>query len=245
MSKVPSLYENKYICQSFLRKLKRHLLETKTPTHTVKILYHYSLQSKYFSYTKKVLFFKFFFMTGLILLWVLVVWVLYGIAKYNGIITLKNNRVNAFSDIDVQLKLRFDLVDNLVNTVKGYATHEKDTLENITKARTSFLNAGSDINEKIDASNMLTSSLKSLFAVSENYPDLKANQNFLELQRELSDIENKIAASRRFFNSATKEYNTYIEMFPGNIIAGIFHFKVEKSFEVENEEERKVQKVQF
>lgn len=198
-----------------------------------------------FHIIKMYYFLKFILMTTWILLGIVVLWGLYIVSKYNGIITLKNNRVNAFADIDVQLKLRFDLVENLVNTVKWYATHEKETLENITKARTSFLNAGDDINGKIDASNMLTSSLKSLFAVSENYPDLKANQNFLELQRELSDIENKLAASRRFFNSATKEYNTYIEMFPGNIIANMFNFKVEKSFEVENQEEKQTPKVQF
>lgn len=179
-----------------------------------------------------------------IFLWIIVLFVIYVVSKYNSIITLKNNRVNAFADIDVQLKLRFDLVENLVNTVKGYATHEKETLENVTKARTSFMNANS-IDDKIEANNMLTSTLKSLFAVAENYPDLKANTNFLQLQTELSDIENKLAASRRFFNSATNEFNTYIEMFPWNLIASMFNFKIEKSFEIETAAEKEVPKVQF
>lgn len=180
----------------------------------------------------------------LILVWILAVGIIYVISKYNWIIALKNNRTNAFADIDVQLKLRFDLVENLVNTVKGYATHEKETLENVTKARTSFMNAQS-IDDKMEANNMLTQTLKSLFAVSENYPDLKANTNFLQLQTELSDIENKLAASRRFFNSSTKEFNTYIEMVPTNIIASVFKFTPEKFFEVENEVEKQAPKVQF
>lgn len=180
----------------------------------------------------------------LIFLWISAIVVIYIISKYNGIITLKNNRINAFADIDVQLKLRFDLVENLVNTVKGYATHEKETLENVTKARTSFMNAQS-IDDKMEANNMLSQTLKSLFAVSENYPDLKANTNFLQLQTELSDIENKLAASRRFFNSSTKEFNTYIEMVPTNIIASLFKFTPEKFFEVENEAEKQAPKVQF
>ena len=180
----------------------------------------------------------------LIFIWILAIVVIYIISKYNGIIALKNNRTNAFADIDVQLKLRFDLVENLVNTVKGYATHEKETLENVTKARTSFMNA-QNIDDKIEANNMLSQTLKSLFAVSENYPDLKANTNFLQLQTELSDIENKLAASRRFFNSSTKEFNTYIEMVPTNIIASLFKFTPEKFFEVENEAEKQAPKVQF
>ncbi len=166
------------------------------------------------------------------------------ISKYNKLVKLKLNRENAFADIDVQLKLRFDLVWNLVNTVKGYAKHEKDTLENITKARTSFLNAGS-ADTKMQANNMLSWALKSLFAVAENYPDLKANSNFLELQRELSDIENKLWASRRYFNSATKEYNTSIQVFPDSIIASMFWFRAEKFFEIENEAEKETPNVNF
>ncbi|MCH8519061.1 LemA family protein [Candidatus Gracilibacteria bacterium] len=170
--------------------------------------------------------------------------VMYIIVKYNAIVKLRNIRNQSFADIDVQLKLRFDLIPNLIETVKGYATHEKETLENVTKARTSFLNAGG-IEDKMQADNMLTGALKSLFAVSENYPDLKANQNFLQMQTELSDIENKIAAARRFFNNATQEYNTYIQMFPSNIIAGMFNFKEEALFGVSTPEEREVVKVTF
>jgi LemA protein len=158
---------------------------------------------------------------------------------------LKNVRKQSFSDIDVQLKLRFDLVPNLVETVKGYATHEKETLENVIKARNAFLSAGDNIDAKIEADNQLAGALKSIFALAESYPDLKANASFTQLQNELSDIENKIAAARRFFNSATQEYNTYIEIFPNNIIAGMFNFKVEKSYEIENAEERENVKVKF
>lgn len=157
------------------------------------------------------------------------------IVQYNSLITLKNNRDNAFADIDVQLKLRFDLLPNLIETVKWYANHEKETLENLTKARTSFMNAQS-VDEKLEANNMLSWALKSLFAVSENYPDLKANQNFLQLQAELSDIENKIAAARRFFNSATKEFNTYLQTFPTNFIWGMFWFKTVQFFEADDDE---------
>lgn len=178
-------------------------------------------------------------------MWIVAVIVILFIAKYNWIIGLKNKRVQAFSDIDVQLKLRFDLVPNLVNAVKGYMTHEKETLENVTKARTAFMNAGNNIDAKIEADNQLAGALKSIFAVAESYPDLKANQNFNQLQAELSDIENKIAATRRFFNSTTQEYNTYIEIFPNNIIAGMFNFKTEKSYEIENTEERNNVKVEF
>lgn len=143
------------------------------------------------------------------------------------------------------MKMRFDLIENLVNTVKGYASHEKDTLEKLTSARTSFMSAQST-NDKIEADNMLTGALKSLFAVSENYPDLKANQNFLQLQTELADIENKIAAVRRFFNSAIKEYNVALEVFPNNILAGMYGFTKERGyFEVTDEAEKKAPKVQF
>jgi LemA protein len=143
---------------------------------------------------------------------------LYIMSKYNGMVALRNKRNQSFSDIDVQLKQRFDLIPQLIEVVKGYMKHEASTLENVTKARTSFLNAGST-DDKIAADNMLSGALKSIFAVSENYPDLKANQNFLQLQSEMSDIENKLAAARRFFNNATTEFNTYIQMFPANIIA--------------------------
>lgn len=178
---------------------------------------------------------------------ILIIWwfiVFYMIIRYNSLVKLKNNIKNAFADIDVQMKLRFDLIENLVNTVKWYASHEKETLENVTKARTSFLNAWSP-NEKLAADNVLSWALKSLFAVSENYPDLKANQNFIQLQWELSDIENKIAATRRFFNSSTNEYNSSIESFPTNLIAKIFGFKKEEFFAIKNEIEKEVPKISF
>lgn len=166
------------------------------------------------------------------------------VALYNKLVKLRNNTENAFADINVQLKARFNLVDNLVNTVKWYASHEKELLENVTAARTNFLGA-KNASGKIAADNMLTWALKSLFAVAENYPDLKANQNFLQVQNELSDIENKIAAVRRFYNSAVKEYDNGRETFPSNIIAGMFGFKEITYYEVENKEEKTVPKVDF
>jgi len=180
--------------------------------------------------------------TVLLITWWFIV--LYIIFRYNSLVRLKNNIKNSFADIDVQMKLRFDLIENLVNTVKWYAVHEKETLENVTKARTSFLNAWSP-NEKLAADNMLSWALKSLFAVSENYPDLKANQNFLQLQTELSDIENKIAAARRFFNSSINEYNSTIQSFPTNIIAKLFGFKYEDFFAIKDNKEKKVPKIKF
>ena len=169
---------------------------------------------------------------------------IWAISLYNRLVSLKNNRENAFADIDVQLKLRFDLVENLVNTVKGYATHEKETLQTLTDARTSFLHANG-VEGKLAANNQLTGALKTLFAVAENYPDLKANQNFLELQTELSDIENKLAAARRFFNSATREYNTSIQSFPSNLIANHFGFTQVEFFELDDEAAKSAPKVQF
>ena len=180
-----------------------------------------------------------------IILWIVVLAVVLVIWKYNWIIKLKNIRSQAFADIDVQLKLRFDLVPNLVNTVKWYMTHEAETLEKVTEARTKFLNAGNNVDAKIEADNQLAGALKTIFAVAESYPDLKANANFTQLQTELSDIENKIAASRRFFNNATQEYNTYIQIFPNNIISGMFSFKEEKLYEIENVSERENVKVEF
>jgi len=177
----------------------------------------------------------------LIILWLII---LYMIVKYNKLIRLKNNIKNSFADIDVQIKLRFDLIENLVSTVKWYASHEKETLTKLTEARTSFLNAWS-AKEKLQADDMLTWALKNLFAVSENYPDLKANQNFLQLQTELSDIENKIAAARRFFNSSINEYNSTIQSFPTNIVAKLFRFKYEDFFAITDNKEKEVPKVSF
>lgn len=179
-----------------------------------------------------------------IILGVVALVLIYVVMLYNRLVTLKNNREGAFADIDVQLLNRFDLVENLVNTVKGYASHEKETLQGITNARTHFMSAQT-IDSKLEASNQLTGALKTLFAVSENYPDLKANTNFLQLQSEISDLENKLAAARRFFNATTKEYNTATQTFPSNIIANIFGFTQVEFFELDDEAVKKAPKVQF
>jgi LemA protein len=168
---------------------------------------------------------------------------LYLLFVYNSLVTAKNRIAEAFSQIDVQLKRRTDLIPNLVETVKGYAKHEKELLENVTKARTSLMTAGST-HEKADANNMLSDTLKSLFAVAENYPDLKASSNFHKLQEELSDTENKIAYSRQFFNSNVLDYNNKILIFPNNIISRLFNFKKEDFFEA-SEEDKKEVKVKF
>lgn len=179
----------------------------------------------------------------LILLVVLGVIVLYVVFVYNGLVTLRNRVSEAWSDIDVQLKRRYDLIPNLISTVKGYAAHESGVFEKVTAARSQAMQAGS-AHDKAEAENMLSDTLKSLFAVAEAYPDLKANQNFLELQRELSDTENKIQASRRFYNGNVLELNNKIDMFPSNIIAGAFNFKKSEFFEVAEAEKEPV-KVQF
>jgi LemA protein len=170
----------------------------------------------------------------LIILVVLGLIVLFFIFKYNGFISLRNRAEEAWADIDVQLKRRYDLIPNLVSTVKGYATHEVDTFDKVTQARANAMGAGGR-NEKGEAENMLSGTLKSLFAVSEAYPDLKANTNFIELQKELADTENKIMASRRFYNGNVRDFNTGIEMFPGSIIAGMFKFGKMEFFELEND----------
>ena len=168
---------------------------------------------------------------------------LYLLFIYNSLITAKNRIAEAFSQIDVQLKRRTDLIPNLVETVKGYAKHEKELLENVTKARANLMTAGST-HEKAEANNFLSDTLKSLFAVSENYPDLKANSNFHELQKELSDTENKIAYSRQFYNSNVLDYNNKILIFPNNIFANLFKFNKEEFFQA-TEEEKKEIKVKF
>lgn len=170
----------------------------------------------------------------LIVLGILVLLVFWVIGIYNRIIRLRNNRQNAFADIDVQLKQRHDLVPQLVEVVKGYATHEKELLLKITEARSAAMGATS-INDKIAAETRLSSALQGLKVQVEAYPDLKANQNFLQLQEELSDIENKLAAARRYFNAATTEYNNSIETFPANMIAGSFGFKRETLFDLGTE----------
>lgn len=169
--------------------------------------------------------------TTIIIIAVAVVILLGIIGLYNNLVRMRNNRENAFANIDVQLKQRHDLVPQLVSTVKGYASHEKTVLENVTNARTAAMSA-KNINDKIQAENKLSSALANLKVSLEAYPDLKANQNFLQLQTEISDIENKLAASRRFFNSATKELNNAVQTFPANILAGMFGFHKEPMFEI-------------
>jgi LemA protein len=159
---------------------------------------------------------------------VLLVWVVFA---YNNFVRMVNRAKEAWADIDVQLKRRYDLIPNLIETVKGYVTHERSTLEAVTAARTAAMDAGS-VEAKGKAENFLSETLKSLFAVAEAYPDLKANQNFLELQRELSDTENKIQAARRFYNTNVRDLNIAVESFPGNIIAGIFNFDKREFFEL-------------
>lgn len=162
------------------------------------------------------------------------------IAIYNRLVALRQTRENAFADIDVQLNQRNDLIPNLVETVKGYAGHEKGVLENVTAARARAM-AGGSVNDKVDANNQLSSALVQLMAVSENYPQLKADTNFLQLQKELSDIENKIAASRRFFNNATNEYNTAQQQFPAVIFASMLGFKNEAFFEIAADKKEQMQ----
>lgn len=171
-----------------------------------------------------------------IVLAVLAAIVLWVIFAYNGFVAMVNRAKEAWSDIEVQMKRRYDLIPNLVETVKGYATHEASTFDNVTKARTAAMGAQS-IEDHAAAENMLTGALKSLFAVAEAYPDLKANTNFLELQKELANTEDKIQASRRFYNQNVMALNTGLEQFPGNVIGGMFSFKKMDLFELaENEQ---------
>lgn len=166
------------------------------------------------------------------------------VLTYNGLITLKNRTDEAWSDIDVQLKRRYDLIPNLVNTVKGYATHESGLFEKVTQARSAAMQA-SGPHDKAGAENMLSGALKSLFAVAEAYPDLKANANFAKLQDELSDTENKVQASRRFYNGNVRDFNTKLQVFPTNLIASLLGFVKREFFEIGNEAERAVPNVSF
>lgn len=178
-----------------------------------------------------------------IILGVLAILIIYLWSTYNSLIILKTRIQEALSGIDVQLKRRADLIPNLVETVKGYAKHEKEVFENVTKARSHLLSAKS-IQEKAEANNELTGALKTLFAVAEAYPQLRASESFTELQRQLEDTEDKIAYSRQFYNSNVLDYNTKIKLFPNNMIANFFNFK-EEAFFVANEEERKKIEVKF
>lgn len=181
---------------------------------------------------------------GFIIL-VLVVVGIWFIFAYNRLITLRMRANEALSDIDVQTKRRYDLIPNLVETVKGYAAHEKNVLENVIRARTEAMQVAGNVIEKEKHENALSSTLKTLFAVAENYPQLKANENFLELQRELSDTENKIQASRRFYNANVRDLNTKIGVFPSNIVARLFGFSKMDFFATATEAEREPVKVKF
>ncbi|MBM3297127.1 MAG: LemA family protein [Candidatus Aminicenantes bacterium] len=157
--------------------------------------------------------------------------VLFVVGLYNSLVTLRNRCDNGWAQIDVQLRRRYDLIPNLVETVKGYAKHEREVFERVTQARTQAISAGT-VKEQGSAENMLQGALKSLFAVAENYPELKANQNFLMLQEELAGTESKVAYSRQFYNDSVMKFNTRIQMFPSNIIAGMFGFKERDYFEI-------------
>lgn len=183
-----------------------------------------------------------------IIVWILIIVVVvvggWLLLTYNSLIRRRNQVKEAWSDIDIQLKRRYDLIPNLVETVKGYARHESAAFENVTKARSAAMGAQTPA-EHGQAENMLTGALKSLFAVAEAYPDLKANTNFLELQRELSDTENKIQAARRFYNGNVRDFNTAIESVPTNIVAGVFGFTAAEYFELEEEAAKNAPKVAF
>jgi len=179
-----------------------------------------------------------------IILAIIVIAILWLIAVYNGLIKIKNRTEEAWSDIDVQLKRRYNLIPNLVNTVKAYAKHESELFEKVTQARTAAMGAGAP-GEKAKAENALAGTLKSLFAVAENYPDLKANENFAKLQDELTDTENKIQAARRFYNGNIRDYNTKLQVFPTNLIANSLGFKQKDFFELEDEKERENVEVKF
>jgi len=185
-------------------------------------------------------------MTNPIIIILIVVGViaLFVVLTYNRLIALRNRVKEAFSDIDVQLKRRYDLIPNLVNTVKGYASHESGVFQKVTEARTRAMGA-TGVHERAEAENMLTGALKTLFAVSENYPDLKASTNFLELQRELRDTEDKVQAARRFYNNTVMSMNNKVETFPSNFIAQMFSFKKEEFFELEDEAAKSVPEVKF
>ena len=180
----------------------------------------------------------------LIALIIIVLLVVFVISLYNTLVQLRLKVKNAWSQIDVQLQRRFDLIPNLLETVKGYMKHEEDVLTKVTELRTSWAKA-STVSEKSELNNELSGALKTIMAVSENYPDLKANQNFSELQEELQNTENKIAFSRQFYNDTVTRYNTKLEVFPSNIIAPMFHFEASEFFKVDSEEAKKNVKISF
>ncbi len=175
---------------------------------------------------------------------IVVALLLFVIVSYNSMIKMRNQVKEAWADIDVQLKRRYNLIPNIVETVKGYAAHEEGVLTKVTEARANAINA-TNIKDQGAAENMLAGALKSLFAVAENYPELKANENFMQLQNELVDTEDKIQSARRFFNSIVRDFNTKIQQFPASIIAGMFKFKAEEFFEIEEGEQRENVQVSF
>ena len=175
---------------------------------------------------------------------VLFLFAVYLIAEYNGLVKLKVRSKEAWSDIDIQLKRRYNLIPNLLETVKGYACHEKEVFQKVTEARANAIQATKP-EAKAKAENVLSESLKSLFAVSENYPTLKASDNFLELQRELTDTEDKIQASRRFYNANVRDLNIKVSTFPSNLIASLFHFKKKQMFELSEEDQRSAPQIKF
>ena len=182
--------------------------------------------------------------TGWIILGVVVLILFFAIGIYNGLIGLKNKVDEAWADIETQLKRRYDLIPNIVETVKGYAKHEAGTLESVTKARNMAMSAGT-MADKAQAENALSGTLKTLFALSESYPELKANQNFMDLQQTLKDVEEHLQLSRRYFNATVRDFNVKVEIFPNNIFAGMLGFKKRDFFEVENASERENVKVSF
>ena len=180
----------------------------------------------------------------LVALIVIVILVILVAGAYNGLVASRNRVKDQWSQIDVQLKKRADLSPNIVETVKGYAKHEKETLEDVVKARNA-LNTASTVEDEMKANNQITGALNKLFALSEAYPELKANENFMSLQRDLKDIEDKISYARQFYNDSVMTYNNKVQMFPTNIIANIFNFKESKFFEIENEKDKETPKVSF
>lgn len=175
---------------------------------------------------------------------IVLILIMYIISSYNGLVKARNKVKDQWAQIDVQLKKRVDLIPNLVETVKGYAKHEQETLDAVISARNTFNKAG-NVEDEINANNQITGALNRLFALSESYPDLKANSNFMSLQSDLKDIEEKISYARQFYNDTVLSYNNKIEMFPSNIIAGMFGFKASEFFKVENNEEKEAPKVSF
>ena len=184
-------------------------------------------------------------MSFLIFLAIVVAFALFVVGLYNGLVRGRNEVKNAWSSIDVQLKRRHDLIPNLIEAVRGYAAHERGTLDAVVKARQQAMSFSGTVEERAKVENVLTQSLRSLFALAEAYPDLKANQNFLSLQEELANTENKIGFSRQYYNDAAMRYKNRVEMFPSNIVAGVFNFRAEPFFQLEEAGDRAVPQVKF